>query len=105
MSNRNVAVVNLEATLVPAGTMESVTVSTTAVGIAALPAKATHAELQFEGDDVRIRFDGTAPTASVGPLFTDGTRVVWSRRRAEAAQMIRNALTDVTVYVHPLAGP
>lgn len=50
--------------------VETLTISSTAVGLADIPAGATHALVTLEGGDVRFWEDGTTPTA-VGDFSTD----------------------------------
>lgn len=47
------------------------------------PSDAEYAELQAVGQNVRIRFDGTAPTTTVGHVIVAGTlgRMVYSQLR------------------------
>lgn len=54
--------------------------------------------VQAQGADVRVRFDGTAPTASVGILMLAGDPFEWSVGRAKAARFIRSSSTDAVVY-------
>lgn len=61
---------------------EVITVSSTAVGLTAskyAPAGAERADSAFltlEGGEIRYRYDGTNPTASVGHRLSDGGYVV-----------------------------
>jgi hypothetical protein len=56
--------------------------------------------LTVEGADIRYRFDGTAPTASVGHLLLDGGSIQMVNTGNTADfQMIRDAGVDATVTV------
>jgi len=85
---------------------ETITVSTTAVGLTgakvqpsdAAPAKAAY--MTVAGADIRYRYDGTDPTASVGHLLKDGNAIrlagVNNLRNFNA---IRDAAVDATLTV------
>jgi len=51
---------------------EELAVSDTAGGFAAAPAGANYAFCTVEDDDLRARYDGTAPTANTGLFFAAG---------------------------------
>ena len=51
---------------------EELSVNDTAVGFAAAPAGANYAFCTVEDDDLRARYDGTAPTANTGLFFATG---------------------------------
>lgn len=57
-----------------------------------------YAIIQAQGADVRVRFDGTAPTASVGLLLLAGEPLEWSIGRVKAARFIRSSSTDAVIY-------
>lgn len=80
---------------------ESITVSTTALGLtAANLAKGVAAEITVENGSIRFRTDGTAPTASVGHLLNDGD-VLYLDNPSDlsALRMIRDAATDGDISV------
>lgn len=52
-----------------------------------VPAGATYAEVQVQGGDARVRYDGTAPTATTGILWTDGES--WSVDTAAELSALR----------------
>jgi hypothetical protein len=87
----------------PPSGFETITVSTTAIGItAALLTNAKAAFLTVEGADIRYRIDGTDPTAAVGHLVTDGGNLMLTdKTRAALTQlrMIRDDAVDATVSV------
>jgi|8_EtaG_2_1085327.scaffolds.fasta_scaffold38351_2 hypothetical protein len=52
---------------------EKLTVTpSSALGLASLPKSSTYAFFSVEDDDIRVRIDGTAPTASEGIFFGAG---------------------------------
>jgi hypothetical protein len=51
----------------------------------------TQAIVQADGNDVRFRLDGTAPTATVGFLIKNGTSITLSAADAAAAKFIQTA--------------
>ena len=83
---------------------ESVTVSTTAVGITP-SAGALWALARVEGADVRYRTDGTAPTATAGIRLKDGDVLEYVDSDVDygpvlkSIKFIRQAATDATIYV------
>lgn len=66
----------------------SVTGTSTNFLATALNANTTHVYWTLADADVRLRLDGTAPTASVGHLFNDGNSGIWSAAWAQNAKVI-----------------
>ena len=95
------SVTNLYPKPTPAATDQRLTVSTTAVPLAALNG-GTATEFVFvdvQAADVYVTFDGSAPVATTnGHLFTSGYRAFWSRQQATAAKFIRAAATDAVIH-------
>lgn len=56
------------------------------------------AHISIEGGDLRFRYDGTAPTASVGHKILNGEHYVLDLEDAEELKLIRVS-TDVTVMI------
>ncbi len=78
---------------------ESLTVSSTAVSPASIPATAIRAIITVEDDNVRFRTDGTAPTASVGHrLLVNDALVLESAADIAAFQVIRET-TDAVLRI------
>ena len=78
---------------------EALTVSTTAVGLTPTTG-ATQAEITVDGADVRVRSDGTDPTATVGHLILDGAAVSLSSAKDIAAfRTIRDAGANATLSI------
>ena len=78
---------------------EALTVSTVAVGLSPTDG-ATQAEITVDGADVRVRSDGTDPTATVGHLILDGAVIsLSSEKDITAFRAIRDASTDVTLSI------
>lgn len=90
----------------PAKGFETITVSSTAIGItSSLLTNARAAFLTIEDANIRYRIDGTAPTASVGHKVVQGG-TIWLADKTKAnlsnLRMIRTDSTDakaqVTIY-------
>jgi hypothetical protein len=92
----------------PAGDFETITISSTSLGFTA--AKTTIAQaggftkravkvlVTVESNPIRIRLDGTAPTASVGHLLNAGdSYLVEGEGNVTNFRMIRQSGTDATV--------
>lgn len=62
----------------------------------------SHVMVQFNGANARVTFDGSAPTASKGFLYTDGGTGYWTRQMASKAKAIRTASTDVVIEIQEL---
>lgn len=89
---------------------EAITVSTVAIGPTSTKVEvfnsstknreeAIGATFSVEADSIRIRWDGTAPTASEGHLYTAGqTFDVWGKVNLQKMKMIR-VTSDATVRV------
>lgn len=56
-----------------------------------VPANANAAIVQADGNDIRFRLDGTAPTATVGIIIKNGTSITLSAADAKAAKFIQVA--------------
>lgn len=80
---------------------EKITVGSTAVGLtAATYAGATVAEVTFETAAVRVRRDGTAPTAETGtPFFDKDVLLLTSSDQIAKFKAIRSGATDATIQV------
>lgn len=59
--------------------------------------------LDIQGVDVRVRFDGTDPTGTVGHILPAGTAYCWDVDRFNNAEFIRisTASTDATIFASP----
>ena len=80
---------------------ESVTVSSTAIGISATGLKPNAASVQVEGAAVRFRADGTDPTAAVGVTAEPGDSIVLTDRdQVLKFKAIRRDGVDATLRVH-----
>ena len=83
---------------------QSLTVGTTAVGITTQVGdlRGFRAVMSLEADQIRFRYDGTAPTATVGHLMNVGDRIVLEgRSNLEQFLAIRSsgAATDGTMLI------
>ncbi len=83
---------------------EEITVSTVAVRLTAAKAElAISAIIQVVSQAVRVRYDGTAPTATAGLYYASGAELaVKGRANLLAARFIRDtgASGDATLRVH-----
>ena len=87
-----------EGNLEPLG-YQQITVLTAAIGLT-VPAGATIALLQAEGDDIRWRDDGTVPTAAIGMLIQQGRELAYTGR-LEAIKFIEvtaSGILNVSFY-------
>lgn len=74
------------------------TVSTAAIALPSVPARCTKALITVEGQPVRWRDDGTAPTAAVGqPIAAGG--VLEYEGIPSAVRVIRSGAADATLDV------
>lgn len=79
---------------------EQLTVSTTAVALASIPAGASRAIVMVEAQPMRYREDAVNPTASVGVLCVAATRFeLESRKAIEGFRAIRSGGTDSVLSV------
>ena len=68
-----------------------------------LNANTTHVFVQFTGGNTRVTLDGvTAPTASKGFQYPDGSTAYWPAALAKNAQAIRNNTTDIVCEIQEL---
>lgn len=89
-------------------TFEALTVSTSAVGITNAILRPPGQGLQnnfctayVDGANVRYRFDGTAPTTSVGAIASSGDTVsIDNLEQATAIRFIRDDSVDATLEIH-----
>lgn len=81
----------------------TVVVSTTAVTLtaASLPASHLYVYIQNQGQNIRVTYDGSAPTASNGEQLVDGDRLTVTRDLALAMRFIREGSTDSALWVQP----
>lgn len=86
---------------------ELLTISTAAVPITpAVLSGMQGCTVTLEGDDIRYRYDGTAPTTTVGVLATNGsTLVLPTIQAARNLLMIRDNATDVSGWVQCWSAP
>lgn len=88
-------------------TFETITVSSTAVGLATTTysptgrGQMTTCTARLETAQVRFRFDGTAPTSTVGFLLEDGDVLTIERHdHMRLIKFIRTTGADATLSVH-----
>ena len=79
---------------------EEVTVATAAIGLDATKVANVFATVvKFEAGPVRIRVDGTDPTATVGIPMYDGDYHVLNRQESKLLKMIRTGADSGKAYV------
>lgn len=76
---------------------QTLTVSTTAVALT-VPSGANQAVLFFNTNNVRVAYDGTAPTTSVGAILQAGQSQLICALTLAKVQMIRDDASDAEVY-------
>ena len=89
-------------------TFESLSVSSSAVGITSSTIRPPGQGLQnnfctayVDGANVRFRFDGTAPTSSVGAIAQSGDTIsIDNIEQASAIRFIRDDSADATLSIH-----
>ena len=88
---------------VTGGVYKAQTVSGTAVALdlSGCPAGTRVVSVTVEGAAVRVRSDGTNPTASVGVPIPVGSSLDWSLSMASAVKIIAQAGT-ATLHITPL---
>lgn len=90
---------------------QSLTVSTASVSATGYTAAVSGTSpVQFvafdiQDNDVRVRWDGTAPTSTVGTVLYAGTNYTWTVSQYDAAKFIRKstATGDAVIFAHPMS--
>lgn len=86
--------------LVPLGDAQMTAISA-AVGLASIPTGARYAWLQAETQNVRARFAGGDPTASVGMLISKDGDGIWCTSNLNLVlviQAVAGAILNITYY-------
>ena len=81
---------------------QALTVSSNAAGVGlTLPANqmVTYALVECQGQPIVVRFDGPAPTTTVGHIYNPGQTDVWNFQEILKALMIRQGGADGTLAV------
>jgi len=86
----------------PGAAHQVLTVADAAVPLGALADATTQVLYQAQGAALRVRWDGTAPTASVGLLLAVNQTGVVSKATAAAMQWIADAIGSGTLLVMEL---
>lgn len=93
--------------LSPNGTVadQRLTVDNTVGGVqfAAFDEATTHVFWSCETAQVRVTFDGSAPTTTNGHVIEPGAYGVWSKAMAQAAKWIRTGANSATVHASEMA--
>lgn len=85
---------------------QSITVSTVAIGVTtafAIPG-VDMVTFDIQDQDVRVRWDGTDPTSTVGHILPASTAYTWASNQFNAAKFIRHsaATGDATIFCSPM---
>lgn len=83
-------------------TAQQLTVSNTVIKMTALDENVTHVMIDFQGDVIRVTFDGTDPSPTRGFRFLPTNCPIWNRHFAESAKFIREGSSDGAVHIQPL---
>ena len=79
---------------------EKLAVADSAIALASVPSGASEAHIQCDTAAVRLRFDGTAPTAAEGTLIAaDGSITLKGSDVLNAVKFIRTASTTASLKV------
>lgn len=85
---------------------QSLTVSTAAVAFATIYAVpgVDMVALDIQGQTVRVRWDGTDPTSTVGHILYAGQAYTWATNQFNASKFIRisTASADATIFASPM---
>ena len=66
-----------------------------------VPTAATYCEFLCEGENARVRFDGTAPDATTGDkAWEDGSFAIFGRENLLSAKLISESATNATLQIH-----
>lgn len=88
--------------LIPNGTEadQRLTVDATGGGVqlSALHANTTHIFWTLETAEIRVTFDGSAPTSSNGHIISVGQNGVWPAALAAAAKFIRTGASSGVIH-------
>lgn len=101
---RNIQVVNADNELFPTPGVAGrvVTVGSAAVQLGAMNVRTRYVLLQVQAHPIRLTYDGTAPTDSVGLTYAAATQFVVNVSAAKAIKAIRSTGSDATVYVQEM---
>lgn len=85
---------------------QALTVADTAGGVqfAAFHAATTHVFWTLETGQVRVTFDGSAPTTTNGHIVNVGDYTVWAKATAAAAKFIRTGTTSGVISASQMKG-
>ena len=96
----NSLVTNLYPKPTPGVTDQTLTVDNTTGGVqfSAFNALTKFVVLDVQVADVRVTYDGSAPTTTNGHILFAGRSYTWSKAAAEAAKFIEDPTTDATIH-------
>ena len=91
---------NLYPVPTPGATDQTLTVDSTAGGVqfSAFNSLTRYVVLDVQVADVRVTYDGSAPTTTNGHILFAGRSYTWAKKTAEAAKFIEDTTTDATIH-------
>ena len=96
----NSLVTNLYPAPTPGVADQTLTVDSTAGGVqfSAFNSLTKFVVLDVQVADVRVTYDGSAPTTTNGHILFAGRSYTWSKAAAVAAKFIEDTTTDATIH-------
>ena len=94
----NSLVTNLYPAPTPGVTDQTLTVGDSVVQFSAFNALTKFVVLDVQVADVRVTYDGSAPTSTNGHILFAGRSYTWSKAAAAAAKFIEDTTTDATIH-------
>ena len=91
---------NLYPVPTPGATDQTLAVDDTAGGkqFSAFNSLTRYVVLDVQVADVRVTYDGSAPTSTNGHILFAGRSYTWAKRTAEAAKFIEDTTTDAVIH-------
>ena len=91
---------NLYPVPTPGATDQTLTVDSTAGGVqfSAFNSLTRYVVLDVQVADVRVTYDGSAPTTTNGHILFAGRSYTWAKKTAEAAKFIEDTTTDAVIH-------
>jgi len=94
----NSLVTNLYPAPTPGVADQTLTVANSVVQFSAFNSLTKFVVLDVQVADVRVTYDGSAPTTTNGHILFAGRSYTWSKAAAAAAKFIEDTTTDATIH-------
>ena len=94
----NSLVTNLYPAPTPGVTSKTLAVGNSVVQFSAFNSLTKFVVLDVQVADVRVTYDGSAPTTTNGHILFAGRSYTWSKAAAAAAKFIEDTTTDATIH-------